>query len=267
MASSAREGGQAPGGGPTPAYPIGSVDNALRLLLMFGERSDVRVSDASSELGVAASTAHRLLQMLQLYGFVRQDPRSKAYSAGPVWVNMGLRGLRSLDVRTVSRTHIEALVEEVRETVQLLGLQAGTEMICLDAVEGPYVVRAVGRLGAVLPAYATAGGRAVLSTLPVERVRQLYPARLKRLAPNTIVSRAELERELERVREQGYAVQREEMEPGVSAIAAPIRDHGGTASFAVDVVMPTARLAADDLPRIAAAAVDCAATIARELGL
>jgi DNA-binding IclR family transcriptional regulator len=182
---------------------------------------------------------------------------------------MGLRGLRNLDVRTVSRPHIEALMEQVNETVQLLELQSGGEMLCLDAIEGPYVVRAVGRLGAVLPAYATAGGRSVLSTMPVERVRQLYPqSRLRRLAPNTIVTRAALEAELERVREQGYAYQRDEMEPGVSAIAAPIRDHHrGSATFAVDVVMPTARLEADDLPRIAAAAVDTAAKIARELGL
>ncbi|HEY4094806.1 MAG TPA: IclR family transcriptional regulator [Baekduia sp.] len=251
-----------------PAYPIGSVDNALRLLLLFGESSEVRVSDASSQLGVAPSTAHRLLQMLQFYGFVRQDAQTKAYSAGPVWVEMGLRGLRNLDIRTVARSHIEALVGEVKETVQLLAFQSGGEMVCLDAVEGPYVVRAAGRLGGTLPAYATAGGRAVLSTLSMEQVRQLYPqAKLKRLGPKTIATRSALEAQLAQVLERGYAYQREELEAGVSAIAAPIRRSQGAAAFAVDVVMPSSRLEDDDLPRIAAAAVACADAIASELGL
>jgi DNA-binding IclR family transcriptional regulator len=256
------------GDGPAPTYPIGSVDNALRMLLMIGEHSEVRVSDASAELGVAPSTAHRVLQMLQFYGFVRQDPQSKAYTAGPVWAKMALRGLHSLDIRTVARGHVESLVEIAKETVQLLSLQSDGHMVCLDAVEGPFVVRAAGRVGATLPAYATAGGRAVLATLPRERVRELYPhTKLQRLGPKTIATRAALEAELALVLEQGYAYQREELEPGVSAIAAPIRGEDGIAAFAVDVVMPTSRLADTDLPTIAAAAITTADAIAAAIGL
>ena len=66
-----------------PIYPIGSVDSAMRLLLMIGERDRVRIAEAAKELGVARSTAHRLMQMLLYHGFVRQDPESKAYVAGP----------------------------------------------------------------------------------------------------------------------------------------------------------------------------------------
>ena len=65
-----------------PMYPIESVDNALQLLLLFREQSSLRVADASRTLGVAPSTAHRLISMLQYHGFVTQDPRTKAYRAG-----------------------------------------------------------------------------------------------------------------------------------------------------------------------------------------
>ena len=64
--------------GPRPQYPIESVDNALKVLLLLGERSSLRLTDVSQYLGVATSTAHRLLAMLQYRGFVQQDPKSKA---------------------------------------------------------------------------------------------------------------------------------------------------------------------------------------------
>lgn len=69
---------QAPEATP-PQYPIESVDNALRLLLLLGEQTEIRLTEASQYLGVASSTAHRLLAMLQYRGgFIRQDPASKA---------------------------------------------------------------------------------------------------------------------------------------------------------------------------------------------
>jgi IclR family acetate operon transcriptional repressor len=249
-----------------PAYPIGSVDSALRLLLMFGERPRVRVADASKELGVARSTAHRLLQMLQFYGFVRQDAETKAYGAGPVWVDMGLRGVRNLDIRTVARPHLRSLVDEVKETVQLLALQPGGQVICLDAIEGPYVVRAAGRLGVMLPAHATAGGRALLAGLSKAQLRELYPGTtLEKLGPRGISTRAALEKSLKKVEDSGYAVQRDELEPGVSAVAAPIRDLRGESNFAIDVVMPTNRLLDEDIARIGAAATATAGKIAADL--
>ena len=75
---------KSPGDGVAPQYPIESVDNALRLLLLLGERTEeVRLTDVSAELGVASSTAHRILAMLIWRGFARQDPRTKTYGPGP----------------------------------------------------------------------------------------------------------------------------------------------------------------------------------------
>jgi DNA-binding IclR family transcriptional regulator len=71
-----------------PQYPIASVDNALRLILLLGEHSEIRLTEASEYLGVASSTAHRLLAMLQYRGFVRQDPRTKVYQSGAALTNV-----------------------------------------------------------------------------------------------------------------------------------------------------------------------------------
>src|SRR5215218_8429335 len=84
-------------------YPIASVDNALRLVLLFGESSAVRVADAAAHLGVARSTAHRLIRMLAFHGFVRQDPSSRAYVAGRALIDVGLSVVSRMDLRAVAR--------------------------------------------------------------------------------------------------------------------------------------------------------------------
>jgi DNA-binding IclR family transcriptional regulator len=252
--------------GDKPSYPIGSVDSALRLLLMIGEKQRVRIADASKELGVARSTAHRLMQMLQYHGLVRQDPESKAYTAGPVLISLGLQIVGNLDVRSIARPFVEALVEEAQETVHLLALQQNGEMLCLDSVESPRAVRVGERTGMVMPAFASASGRAILAMLPPERVQELYPgARLPRLHANTVSTRAKLFEELEETRARGFAVQRSETETDVSAVAAPVPDRRGQPSFALTIAVPSSRLEDADIPRLGAAVIRAAEQVGAAL--
>src|SRR5262245_10249896 len=101
----------APGAG-RPAYPIESVDNALRLLLVIEREGRTRVSDAAEVLGVAVSTAHRLLAMLEHHGFARQDPATRAYLPGPALVRIGLSAVRDLELRAIAHPYLEALRDE-----------------------------------------------------------------------------------------------------------------------------------------------------------
>src|ERR1700753_4130111 len=82
-----------------PQYPIESVDNALKLLLLLGEQPQIRLSEATKYLGVASSTAHRLLAMLAFRGFVRQYPASKAYLPGPALTSVAFAIFGRLDVQ------------------------------------------------------------------------------------------------------------------------------------------------------------------------
>jgi DNA-binding IclR family transcriptional regulator len=157
-----------------PAYPIESVDNALQLLLLFRERSTLRVADASRTLGVAPSTAHRLIAMLQYHGFVEQDPRSKAYRAGAALAEIGLAVVRAMDVRTIARPVMERLNSELGETIHLAVLDRN-EVIFLDSVESRYIVRVGSRVGMRLPAHMTALGKTLLAALPDDRLAVLYP--------------------------------------------------------------------------------------------
>ena len=129
-----------------PAYPIASVNNALLLLLLFREQPRVRLTDACKYLGVAHSTAHRLLAMLAHHGFVQQEPVTRAYIAGPALVEVGLAVVGSLNVREQARPMMEELAAETGETVHL-GVLEGDQVRYVDAVESERALRVVARTG------------------------------------------------------------------------------------------------------------------------
>lgn len=244
-----------------PTYPIGSVDNTLRLLRLFGEHRSIRIADASRELGVARSTAHRMMQMLQYHGFIRQDAESRAYVAGEELVRIGLSVVRQIDVRVVARPAMEDLVTTTQETVHLVE-RRGAMSFFLDSIESPRNVRVGARTGMTLPAYSTSSGKVLLAELDRAELRKLFPKpKLEPLTDRTPASRRQLEAELETVREQGYATNFGESETEVAAVAVPIRDAHGTARAALAISAPIARASEEDIPRWVSALREAAARV------
>ncbi len=244
---------------PSPTYPIGSVDSALRLLLIICGRQQLRVAEASEELGVARSTAYRLLQMLQFHGFVRQDQSSKAYVAGPVLFDMGLQIVRNLDIRSHARHFLEDAQQASEETVQLYALQHDGLLACIDAVESPRPVRVGGNVGAMVGAFTSAPGRAVLALMSSTQVADVQRRSTSRSAGSR--SLASIDRDLKAAREHGYAVQMGEEETGVSAVASAIADGRGNAAFAVMIAVPSSRFDVDAARRLGRIVHDCASSI------
>lgn len=236
-----------------PNYPIGSVSNALRLLLMFRDDPLIRVSEASSALGVAPSTAHRLLAMLEYHGFVQQDPTTRGYRAGPAVIDIGLSAVRSIDVRSHLLPYMQRLCDEVDETVQLMVLE-GSDCLFLDAIESRQVLRTASRVGIRLPAHTVSGGKALLAELPADRFRELYPSpRLDGRTSRSIATRAALEAELARVRDLGFAVNLGESEPDVGAVGVTVRDTLGHPRAALAISAPLARIQGERVPELAEA--------------
>jgi DNA-binding IclR family transcriptional regulator len=224
-----------------PSYPITSVDNALKLLRMFGERRSIRVSEASTELGVVRSTAHRLLAMLQYHGFIEQDPDTKLYYPGPVLMDVALAAFREVDIRGSLRPLLESVAEEFQETVHLVTIH-GKEVQFLDCVESPRNLRTSSRVGVALPAHCTAAGKVLLADLSTEQVRDIYPEpKLEQRTPESLARREDLEQELVAIRKTGYAVQIGESESDVAGVAALVRSTGRLRS-AMAVTAPRSRL-------------------------
>lgn len=225
-----------------PQYPIASVDNALRLILLLGEHPEIRLTEASAYLGVASSTAHRLLAMLQYRGFVRQDPRSKVYQSGAALTNVAFSVLSRLDVRTQARPILERLNAELEETIHL-GMLEGSTVRFVDAIESPRAVRVASRMGKSMLAHCTSTGRAIMAELSESEVFRLYPSEtLLQMTPNSLSSRDELLEELNKVRQRGYATNREESEEGVSSVSVAVKSQSISSRFAVNVSAPVGRM-------------------------
>jgi DNA-binding IclR family transcriptional regulator len=254
------------GGSALPQYPIESVDNALKLLLLLGEQQAVRLTEASRYLGVASSTAHRVLAMLQYRGFVRQDPTTKAYGPGPALTGVAFSVIGRMDLNRTARPFLQELNDAFDETAHLGALE-GSHVRFLDAVESRRAVRVVSRVGRSLPAHCTSLGKALLATLDDAELARLYPEEnLEQVTARSISTRSELEAALQQVRELGYATNREESEEGVASVAAAVPTGPPGLRLGLNVSAPITRMPSSAVGPIARRLVEVAEGLAARLG-
>lgn len=220
-----------------PSYSISSVDNALYLIQILAHDGHIGVSDAATELGVAKSTAHRLLGMLCYWGYAIQDG-DRVYRGGPTLRALHLSAPRQDDQRTrVARPFLERLQRECNETVHLVTLHNASAEF-LTSLECNRALRIGSRAGAVMPAYQTSGGQALLAALPEPELARLFPDG----SPDGEKDWLEFRRGLAAVRRRGYGINDGMTERGVVAIGACVRGRDGKPVLAVCVSAPALRL-------------------------
>jgi IclR family transcriptional regulator, acetate operon repressor len=225
-----------------PAYPISSVDNALRLLLLFRDRKRLRLSDVASSLDVANSTAHRLLAMLLHHDFVRQESELRVYVAGPALLEIGLAAVRNLDLRTLARPILADLALKVEETVHIAQLEGG-KIRYLAGAECNRPLRVADRTGQLMTAHTTATGKAMLAELTPAQLDELFPTVTSTATADglTGAERTALDAELAAVRERGYARNHRVAEDIVS-VAVVVRDDRDIAVAALNASAPAGRM-------------------------
>jgi len=227
-----------------PPYAVESVDNALRILQMLRDSGQVRVSDVAAELGIARSTAHRLLAMLVYRDFAVQS-EDRSYRPGPAIAAEPLRGEPTQRLRQVMRPHMEALCDQVAETINLV-VRLGTQTRFLHTVESAHILRVGDRQGTILPAWKTSGGKVLLAELPDAQLTALLRGASGRPPEGlTAAERRSLVTQLRLVRDQGYAENLEESESGVCAIGVCVRDRLGDPVAALSVSAPSVRYTPD----------------------
>jgi DNA-binding IclR family transcriptional regulator len=206
--------------------------------MLLVTRTEIRLTDVSVHLGVASSTAHRLLAMLQYRGLIRQDPRTKAYQAGPSLDLLAFTVLKQLDIRDRARPVLEKLNADLQETVHL-GRLEGVEVDFVASIESPQALRVSNRLGVAMPAHCTSTGKVLLAALSPDELNRLYPgADLVQMTRHSIATTAALRTELDAVRRRGHAISNEEGEEGVVSIAVPVRN----GALALNASMPVSRM-------------------------
>ena len=204
---------------------VRTVEKAVDVLEYLHEAGAPRGATAIGRgLGLPKATAHRLLQTLQRRGLVERDDAGR-YRPGIKLVALGLGVIEREPVVVVARPVVEAEAERLGETIFLAGARAG-RLFVLDKCEGSAFLRAAPRIGAEIPVHATAVGKLYLALAP-EQVEcdERPPAFTER----TLDARA-LRRDVVRVRERGWAENREEWIPGLVGLAAPVRSRGRVAA-------------------------------------
>jgi IclR family acetate operon transcriptional repressor len=218
-------------------YRIEAVDRALLLIRLLNERPSVSVSEVAAELGVAPSTAHRLLATLCHRDFAVQD-QHRLYRPGPELIGRSAPSTRQL--LRVMRPFIEDLYGRVGESVHLV-VPAGSDVRFVDGVEGEQPLRVGIRTGARMPAYCTSGGKAILADLDWSEVVELHRRGLPPWPHAKVSDLWSLRRQLAGIRKKGYGVNVEESERGVAAIGVSVKSQLGRPVAALSVAIPTAR--------------------------
>ncbi len=190
-------------GDPPGSHPITSIDNALRILTFVADRQSVRVIEVAEHVGVARSTAHRVLSALLARGFVVQGSH-KLYHRGPFFDLVARGSAPRPDLVASTRLYMQTLAGTVGETVHL-GVLQGNGVRFLYGVPGTKLPRVGLRTGMLLPAHLAAIGMALLAELPGQSLRALYPRGLDGASPRTTEQILEFERQIVDVRRLGYA--------------------------------------------------------------
>lgn len=248
-----------------------SLERGLAILGCFtSEHPVLGIADIAEELGLSRSTTHRYVTTLLALGYLEQS-RSRKYRLGLRVTDLGMSALSS----TGLREHVHPFLEELR---QRSGYTVG--LAVLDGAEILYVDRAHSwrrgereidldlHPGSRMPAYCTAMGKVLLAYLPDGVQRELIAQMaLKRNSPNTITSKQTLREELEQIREDGFAVNDQELRSGLHAIAVPVRDESREAIAAVGIAAsPQAISLTELIDALSPHLISTAARISSRLG-
>jgi IclR family transcriptional regulator, acetate operon repressor len=252
----------------TGGEQVRSLVRALALLNRIAEApgDGFTLTELAKQVGLPASTTHRLLTTLEQERYLRFDQEERLWSVGVQAFMTGSAFTKSRRLGTLSRPHMRFLMESSGETVNL-AVEDDGEAVYLAQVECRQMMRAFARPGSRAPLHASAVGKAILSAMSDRAFsRILHQRGMPRLTPKTITTPAALRAEIEQARAAGYAVDDEEHAVGLRCIAAPIFDETGEAVAAISASGPMARIVEDRITPLGTLVLETARRISSEMG-
>jgi len=244
-----------------------SLTRALTLLERLAESPEgMQLTDLSYQLGMPAATVHRLLATFEELNFVEQDSEQGLWYVGLKAFTVGNAFLERRDFVAISRPHMDALMGQCGETVNLGVIDDG-EVVFISQVESREVMRMIVRLGSRSPVHASGVGKAMLASMSEQRIAKILERRgLARFTDQTIDNPTLLREELARVRQRGYALDDEEHAVGLRCVASAIFDENGQALAAISLSGPKARIVDARLGELGFAIQQTADEITQALG-
>ncbi len=213
---------------------------AIRVLQVFRPaQPEMALADISRAAQLNKTTTHRLLAALCSEDLIDKDPATGRYRLGAGLMALGVQALSNSGLRARARPLLQRLARGTGETATL-EVPIDDSMLILDEVAGAHVVTAAANIGTRWPLHATSTGKALIAF--DEQALQRLRGKLTPLTPHTIVDRAELQRQLERIRRQGYAESVDELEEGYCGVGTVVRGSLGEVVGSLSVGGPTQRM-------------------------
>jgi DNA-binding IclR family transcriptional regulator len=244
---------------------VQSVDRALTILELLARGGETGVTEIAVDLGVHKSTAFRLLATLEAHRLVERVGDRGRYRLGVGNLRLAGATTARLDLVTEARPLCRQLASDTGETVNIT-VRSENSALYLDQVSATSsAVQSHNWVGQHIPLHATSNGKVLLSELPEPELAAVLKA-LPRFTDATLTTRKRLVADLEQVRVRGYAVAVDELEVGLTAVAAPIRNAAGDVIASMSVSGPTFRLDEEKLERVLPALLAAATEVSHRLG-
>src|SRR6266496_1477486 len=223
---------------------VQSVTRAVRALELIAERGELGVTDLGRGLGVHKATASRLAATLAAGGLIERDPVTDRYRLGFGLIRLVGAAMASIDLVRTAHPVLEELADRTHETVNI-GVLSGDGVVYVDQVSSAHLVASTNWVGRRTPLHSSSSGKVFLAHMP-EPERQ--------------------QRQLKEIRVRGYATIQDELEEGLNAVAAPVRQSNGDVVAALSVSGPSFRVRSIDLPRLGRLTIDAAGAVSWRLG-
>jgi DNA-binding IclR family transcriptional regulator len=248
------------------ASPATAVERALNILEAASQRREgLTNSEISRRLGIPKSSASYILRTLERRGYLRRDPESNRYRLGLKLLSLGGETQAGLDIAEVALPFMRTLVERLGMTCHLAVVDQN-EAVYIEKVEAPGFFKVNTWVGRRMFLHSTSVGKALLAWMPkAECDALLHNCDFKRRTPKTITSLSRLMTELERVHQQGYAIDDEENSLGARCFGAPVFDALGNVVAALGVSGTLTQMDAAKMPRVADALKETARRVSRQL--
>lgn len=242
---------------------LGKSLDTLDVFIKAG-KPQLSLQEISILTGLNKNTVFRVLYTLAEHGYIVK--RNRDYELGPKLHDLSHAKLRRHDLLAVTGPFMDALRERFRETVNL-GVLDGGQIRYVDVRESPERFRLAERVGGADHLHCTSLGKCHMAWMPIEEVKALLKEQgMPRQTPATIVTYAAMKKELEQIRRQGYAVDREESMAGAFCVGAPVLDANCSPVAALSISGPTTRFNEAALPEVTATLLEAVAEIRARLG-
>lgn len=233
--------------------PIQVADRLFGTMELLAENGSAAVSEVSETLGLNKTTAHRVLASLVYMGYARQNEESGRYEPSLKIVGISNKIMNHLDIVQIVRPYLRKLMEITDETVHFVE-RDGTDAVYIDKVESyRNGIQMVSRIGSRIPIYCSGVGKAMVSAMDdMQEARDIWErSDVRALTPYTITDFDTFRKELDQIRERGYALDNEENEDGVRCIAVSLRSYTNQIKYAFSISAPVSRMGNERIRELA----------------